>query len=145
VLISQATHRHQVLRAKWLLLNLGAQALDVDVATLCISDIVGSPTAVNELTASDYPSNVAQQVFTQVAFLLKHRDRVTVDGNDVALHVHTHAATFENLLFKFFFYFHCVSAAAQYSADTCNKFTRRIRLGDIVISAKFEANNFVDF
>src|SRR5699024_4840050 len=68
VLISQATHRHQVLRARWLLLNLGAQALDVYVESLGISDIVSSPNAVNELTASEYPSSVAQQVFKQVEF-----------------------------------------------------------------------------
>src|SRR5699024_11224930 len=90
-----------MLRTGWLLLNLGAQALHMHIKGLSIPDIISAPNTVNKLTASEHTTGVAQQVFEQVEFFQWHRDRFTIDGNDVAFHVHAHAAAFKNLLFKF--------------------------------------------
>src|SRR5699024_10788680 len=101
-----------MLRTGWLLLNLGAQALDMHIKGLSIPDIISAPNTVNKLTASEHTTGVAQQVFEQVEIFQWHRDRFTIAGNDVAFPVHAHAAASRNLRFNSFFYFRCVSASA---------------------------------
>src|SRR5699024_5433935 len=49
-LVAQAPHGHQVHRVPRVLLDLGAQALDVHIQGLGVADVVGPPDPVDQLT-----------------------------------------------------------------------------------------------
>src|SRR3712207_4967272 len=69
VLVTQAADREEVLGGRGVLLDLGAEALDVDVQCFGVAYVVGSPDAVDQLAAGQHPAYVAQKVLEQVEFL----------------------------------------------------------------------------
>ena len=68
-LVAQAAHGRQADRVGRVGLDLGAQALDVDVEGLGVADVVGAPDAVDQLAAGEHAAGVAQEVLEQLELL----------------------------------------------------------------------------
>ena len=62
-----------MLRARGLSLNLGAQALDVDVESLGVANVIGAPNAIDELPEGQHAARIAQQVLQQIKLFERHR------------------------------------------------------------------------
>ena len=107
-----------------------------------VADIVRTPDAVDELTPGEHPAGIAHQILEQVEFLEWQGDRLAVDRHGVSVDIHPdgpglqyhHGAVVVGRL----------TAAAQHRTDPGDEFARRIRFGDIVVGAEFEADHLVD-
>src|SRR5699024_7983294 len=128
------------------LLDLGAQPLDVDIQGLGVADIIGTPDAVDELTAGEHTAGVAQEVFQQVEFLQRHVDRLSVDGDGVAVHIHAHTSNLEGLVVEVLLggLGLGVRPATQYRAAAGDDLAGAGRLGHISNGTGVHTNNLAD-
>src|SRR5674476_1475500 len=58
-LVAQTAHGDDELRVRRVRLDLGAQALDVDVQRLGVTDVIATPHPVDELHPGQHPARVA--------------------------------------------------------------------------------------
>ena len=66
------------------------------VESLGVAEVVGTPDAVDQLTAGEHATRVAQQQLEQLELLERHGGLLARDGDRVALDVHAHVARLEN-------------------------------------------------
>ena len=132
-------------RAGGIDLDLRAQALDVHVQGLGVADVIGAPHPVDELPAGEHPPAVAQEVLQEIELLQRHGHRIAVDGDDMALDVHDHAATAQDVLLQLLLLELRLAAAAQHRADAGDELAGAVRLGHVVVRADLQAHDLVDF
>src|SRR3954471_12311972 len=89
-LVADSTNGHEGSGLRRFGLDLGAQSFDMDVERLGVTDVVGAPDAVDQLTAREHPSRVAQEQLEQLELLERERDLLPVDRNDVSFDIHAH-------------------------------------------------------
>src|SRR4051812_38361054 len=87
-LVAEAANRDDVARRGRLGFHLGAQPLHVDVQSLGVADVIGTPDTVDELAAGEHPARIAQQQLEQLELLQRQLHRRPVDGDHVAFDVH---------------------------------------------------------
>src|SRR6478735_978886 len=138
-LVAQTAHGDEVLGLARVGLDLGAQPLHVDVQRLGVSDVVGAPHPVDELTAGEHPAGVAQEHLQQLELLEREPLRGAVDRDDVALDVHPDGSGLERGRREV-----GLLPATQHGADPRHQLARRVRLGDVVVGAELETDDLVD-
>ena len=108
-----------------------------------VTDVVGAPDAVDQLSAGQHPAGVAEQVLEEVELLERQRHRVTGDLHDVTLDVHPHRSGLEHPVVggEIRLVLH---PATQHRTDAGDQLARRIRFGHIVVRTEFEADDLVD-
>ena len=120
-------------------LDLGAQSLDVDVKGLGVAHVVDAPDAIDELGAGHDSSHIAQQHLEQLELLEGQLHRFARDAHLVTLDVHAHPGPLEDVggLLG-------LRPATQHGADTGHEFTMAERLGDVVVSTELQPDDLVD-
>src|SRR5699024_3904868 len=123
------------------LLDFGTQTFNVYVQGFCVAHITWPPYSIDELTACHHAPGIAQQHFQQVKFFQWHGDICGVDGDHMSFDVHSYWAGGNRIWREFF----SLSITSQHCSNSGDEFSGRIWFSYVIVGAKFESNNFIDF
>ena len=113
----------------------------MDIQCLGVTEIVGAPHPVDELTSGKHASSVTHEHLEELEFLQRHADLAAVHGNRVAVDVERDAAALEETVVQIRL---GSSQPSEHSAHPSQELAGRIGLGDVVVGAEFEPHDDVD-
>src|SRR5690606_11425892 len=136
-LVPDATDGHHDLRLLRVLLDLGAQPLDMHVHQPGVGRVAVAPDLLEQHLAGEHLPGLAGQGDQQVELQRGQRDRLPVPLHGVPGHVDHQVADGE--------LFRCrLLRPAQPRADAGDQLLRLERLHDVVVGTRFEAHDDVD-
>ncbi|OPZ48494.1 MAG: hypothetical protein BWY91_03189 [bacterium ADurb.BinA028] len=110
------------------------------VEGLGVPDVVAAPDPIDELPAGQDSPGVAQQQLEQFELLERHRRRLALDRDHVAVDVHPHRAGLDRGVGRLV----GLRQPAQHGAHSGEQLTRGVGLGDVVVGPHLEPDDLVD-
>ena len=129
-----------------ILLDFGADTLDVHIQRFGVANVIGPPDTVDQLVASHHTALILHEIFEKLEFLQREEHVLSAHHHLMLADLHGNvAADQRNIVIGGFRRVGHHLVASQHRTHPRQQLAERVRLGDVVVRTDFQTDHLVDF